>query len=53
MDDFKNNITSFAEKVMCKIGKHDWNGCKCTRCGEVRNEGHNYQMEKQRDGSFA
>ena len=44
MADFKDNITSFAGKAMCKIGKHDWYGCKCTRCGEVRDEGHNYQM---------
>ena len=26
-------------KLSCLFG-HDWKGCKCTRCGEVRDEGH-------------
>jgi len=25
----------------CLFG-HKWNGCKCEKCGEMRNEGHNY-----------
>jgi len=25
----------------CLFG-HQWNGCKCERCGKTRDEGHNY-----------
>lgn len=28
-------------KLSCIFG-HKWNGCTCERCGEVRNEGHEY-----------
>ncbi len=24
----------------CLLKGHDWNGCTCARCGEVRDEGH-------------
>ncbi|MDR2496374.1 MAG: hypothetical protein LBD21_04525 [Tannerellaceae bacterium] len=27
--------------IMCKFG-HDWNGCKCKRCGATRDEGHDW-----------
>ena len=26
----------------CKIAGHKWNGCTCTRCGEYRDEGHDW-----------
>jgi hypothetical protein len=26
--------------LACKIGIHEWKGCKCTSCGKVRNEYH-------------
>ena len=36
--------------IVCKITGHKWNklpdgsdGCKCTRCGRVRDEGHDWQ----------
>ena len=29
-------------KLSCSIFGHKWNGCTCERCGEVRNEGHEY-----------
>lgn len=35
-------------KLSCLFG-HKWNGCKCDRCGTVRDEGHeykNYQNDK-------
>lgn len=28
----------------CKLGIHKWNGCKCVRCGERRDEGHDWQL---------
>ena len=28
-------------KITCLFG-HKWNGCKCDRCGEIRDEGHSY-----------
>ena len=28
-------------KLSCIFG-HKWNGCTCERCGEVRDEGHEY-----------
>ena len=28
----------------CKIAGHKWNGCTCTRCGERRDEGHDWQL---------
>ncbi|MDL2289261.1 hypothetical protein LJB83_00670 [Clostridia bacterium OttesenSCG-928-F22] len=31
--------------IRCLFG-HKWNGCKCSKCGEVRNEGHNYQLQQ-------
>ena len=30
-------------KLACKIAGHRWNGCKCTRCGVMRNENHDWQ----------
>ncbi len=32
-------------KLTCVFG-HKWNGCKCERCGETRDEGHNYTRYK-------
>ena len=26
----------------CKIGLHNWNGCKCLDCGKTRDEQHNW-----------
>ena len=28
--------------VTCKISGHDWFGCKCRRCGEIRDENHSF-----------
>ena len=30
--------------IACKMGGHKWNGCTCSRCGEHRYEGHDYQL---------
>lgn len=41
-------------KIKCLFG-HNWNGCKCQRCGETRDEGHRWngcicnRCGKQRD----
>lgn len=39
----KDAIASVASKAACKIGGHRWLGCKCTRCGETRDESHKFQ----------
>ena len=28
----------------CKIFGHKWNGCKCAKCGETRDEGHDWDF---------
>ena len=28
---------------ICKYFGHKWRGCKCVRCGRIRNEGHDYR----------
>jgi len=42
--------------LACKITGHKWNklpdgsdGCKCTRCGERRNEGHDWHFTTERE----
>ena len=30
--------------LACKITGHKWNGCVCTRCGEHRDTGHDWQL---------
>ena len=40
----KDAIASVASKAACKIGGHRWLGCKCTRCGETRDESHKIQL---------
>jgi len=32
--------------VKCLLGKHNWNGCRCDSCGLLRNEEHDYQIDK-------
>jgi len=29
----------------CKIGLHSWDGCKCTECGKIRDEGHDVSAD--------
>jgi len=29
----------------CKIGFHDWNGCKCSACGKVRKQQHDWSVD--------
>ena len=31
--------------ISCMLGFHDWNGCKCYRCGKTRNEGHDWNND--------
>ena len=42
--------------LACKITGHKWNklpdgsdGCTCTRCGERRNEGHDWHFTRERE----
>ena len=28
--------------ILCRKFGHKWSGCKCQRCGEVRDESHNW-----------
>ena len=32
--------------IMCIIASHNWNGCKCERCGKLRNESHKWVDHK-------
>jgi hypothetical protein len=34
--------------LMCLIGKHKWDGCKCLVCGKTRNEGHDWKKDCQK-----
>lgn len=42
-------------KLMCRLHAHSWSGCKCKRCGKLRDEGHTWEgckctiCEKTRD----
>ena len=38
------NMPKFLSKVLCKTTGHKWEGCKCTRCGEIRDEGHSFRQ---------
>ena len=29
--------------LLCPVGLHKWQGCKCARCGKTRDEGHNWR----------
>lgn len=31
--------------VKCKFGFHQWDNCKCTKCGKIRNKQHNFSMD--------
>ena len=35
----------------CLEKGHDWNGCKCAHCGEVRSEGHDWQKAVANSGT--
>ena len=30
--------------LTCNMLGHKWDGCKCTRCGAKRDEGHHYEL---------
>ena len=32
----------------CKIGLHSWNGCKCSGCGKIRDEQHDWSQDCER-----
>ena len=34
-----------------KIAEHDWDGCRCARCGETRNRDHVWGKPEQREGA--
>jgi|LSQX01.2.fsa_nt_gb hypothetical protein len=35
---------SIVSKISCKVVGHNWSGCKCSRCGETRDEAHEFQL---------
>ena len=39
----KKVIEAQAETISCGIRGHEWIGCKCSKCGKPRNEGHSFQ----------
>ena len=38
----KSAAAAVVSKASCKIIGHSWLGCKCTRCGETRDEEHDF-----------
>ena len=34
------------KNLLCVFGKHNWNGCVCKRCGEARDEQHDWDLCK-------
>jgi len=32
-------------KIACLFGKHDWAGCKCTRCDKTRDQSHDWSND--------
>ncbi len=30
-------------KWRCLFGRHNWNGCRCERCGKTRDEQHDWE----------
>jgi hypothetical protein len=34
-------------KLWCVVGFHAWNGCECSRCGKLRDEGHDWTADCQ------
>ena len=32
--------------LFCRIKGHKWDGCRCRRCEEIRNEGHDFRYYK-------
>ncbi len=47
------------DHLKCLLGAHDWNGCKCYKCGRTHNKGHNwngckcYKCGRTRDDEHA
>jgi hypothetical protein len=33
-----------AVRIACILGKHKWNGCKCSECGKLRGEEHDWSQ---------
>ncbi|MBA3036549.1 MAG: ankyrin repeat domain-containing protein [Desulfobacterium sp.] len=31
--------------ISCVVGLHNWDGCKCRKCGKVRDEGHDWSKD--------
>jgi uncharacterized protein (TIGR02145 family) len=29
--------------ILCKLGSHSWEGCKCSKCGKTRDENHSWE----------
>jgi hypothetical protein len=34
--------------ILCKIGKHEWDGCQCKVCEKKRDEGHDWSKNCER-----
>lgn len=33
-------------KLLCSFGFHEWNGCRCNRCGHIRDFDHHYPSNR-------
>lgn len=31
--------------VLCRLGLHNWQGCKCLSCGQTRDSGHDWSHD--------
>jgi hypothetical protein len=40
-----NNLQGGNMAFKCKIGLHSWNGCKCSECGKIRDEQHDWSKD--------
>jgi hypothetical protein len=42
---WKNMWNGQTMNAKCLLGFHVWSGCKCTRCGNIRTEGHDWNND--------
>ena len=35
----------YKSNLKCTMGFHDWNGCKCSKCGKLRDDGHDWSKD--------
>ena len=47
LENLKGTATAITSKAQCILG-HDWDGCKCKRCGKIRDEQHRFEQVDDR-----